>query len=176
MNVFLITVLISIIPLWELQNVLHELTHGLTIKLGWKWNFTLYPYPNTKLGRFCFASVLYEKVAGSKDMNDKDYGIVALAPKIMNLFFIILSSILACCFLHNDIAFGVLLVFITCNFIDFVFGILTLFRSAPKEGVDLWVFQKGFGYSIHILRDIGAVAISILGSLIGVLLILHFLW
>ena len=176
MNIFWITILISIIPLWALQNILHELTHGLTIKLGWKWNFTLYPYPNTKLGRFAFASVLYEKVAGSKDMTVKDNGIVAVMPKFMNLFFIILSSILAICFLHNTIIFGILLVFIVTNFIDFVFGILTLFRSAPKEGVDLWIFQEGFGYSIHTLRDIGAIMISTFGSLIGFLLILYFLW
>ena len=65
-----ITLFIVLIPLWLLQNIVHELSHGLTLKMGWDWDFKIWPFPSKKLGRFTFAHVTYQKKPTSKDPGD----------------------------------------------------------------------------------------------------------
>lgn len=171
MSVFWIAVLISVIPLWLLQNVIHELSHGMAAAVGWKWDFSIYPFPSMKLGRFTFAHCKYWPVENSKEIGTIGTGIIAIMPRVVNIAFMVIGMIF--CAANNQVIIGVFLVFCWCNFIDFAFGLSTIFRKEPKYSVDLWKFQKAFNIDINIIRIysiismlmffVGLICLTILG-------------
>jgi hypothetical protein len=174
MTAFWIAVLVSIIPLWLLQNVIHELAHGLTMYFGWKWNFSIYPFPSKKLGRFTFAHCTYERTENSKDLDEKGRALVSIMPKIVNAVFIILAQIIAVATTSLPILSAILLVFAWCNYIDFTVGICTLFRSEPKETADLWRFQSYLNIPVNQMRmmAIGLLVYLAVPMLIGTVICL----
>lgn len=159
MSAFWIAVLVSILPLWLLQNIIHETAHALTAYFGWSWKFSIYPFPSMKLGYFTFAHCKYWSVENSKEISPTGNGIIAIMPRIVNMLFIIIGMIF--CAINNQTVIGVFLVFCWCNFIDFVFGLSTIFRKQPKDSVDLWKFQKAFNFSINKIRIYSIVLILV---------------
>jgi len=149
---FWIAVLVSILPLWLLQNTIHELAHGLTMYFGWKWKFSIYPFPSMKLGRFTFAHCTYEQTDESKELDDKAKALVCIMPKIVNTVLIVLAQIFATAAIGMPVLAAIFLVFAWCNYIDFSVGMFTLFRSSPKDTSDLWSFQRHSGIALNHLR------------------------
>lgn len=149
MNAQWVTLLIVIIPLWFLQNVVHELSHGLTLKLGWGWNFKLWPFPSNKLGRFTFACTMYESTPSSKDPGDNGWALVSIMPRVVNIILMFLMAILlAVC--SNMIISIVFLAFMWTNLIDFCVGMLSSLNKPNKS--DIWEFQKRLEIPINYLR------------------------
>jgi len=140
MAVHWIVLLCAIFPLWLLQNVIHELSHGLTIWLGWKWKFSIYPFPSKKLGRFTFAHVIYEKAEGSEDISAIGMALVAIMPKITNILFVLKAQIWATISIGIPSIAIVILLFAWFNFVDFIVGALAIFKSANES--DIWKFQS----------------------------------
>ena len=138
MNAFWITVLASIIPLWFLQNVIHELSHGLTMWFGWKWEFLIYPLPSKKLGRFTFAHITYSKTSESKDISEHGKALVSIMPKIVNSIFILLAGIISISIMNSPILSAMTFVFMWCNVIDFTVGLMSIFGSSSES--DIWKF------------------------------------
>lgn len=155
MSAFWIAVLVSIIPLWLLQNVIHELSHGLTMWFGWKWKFSIYPFPSRKLGRFTFAHVTYEQTDESTEPDENGLALVSIMPKIVNTLFMAIAGIIAVSLTGFEILPAILLVFVWCNFVDFTFGLLGIFRSKRKS--DIWKFRD------HLDMPIGYLKFSVVG-------------
>jgi len=137
-----IVTLTAIIPFWLLQNVIHELSHGFTIKLGWKWKFSIYPFPSTKIGRFTWAHITYERIPESIDPSKERWGLIHIMPKLVNIVFVLIASTLALA-IPNDTASMLLLVFSWANLIDFGTGVVALLRSPTKKS-DLVKFGECF--------------------------------
>jgi hypothetical protein len=144
-----IVLCVVIVPFWLLQNVIHELSHGLTLKLGWKWNFEIWPFPSNRLGRFTFACITYEENLNSKNPGDSGWALVSIMPRIINIILIfLLVSMLALC--TNKIISIILLVFVWTNLIDFCVGLLSSLKK-PNQS-DIWEFQKYLGVPVNYLR------------------------
>jgi hypothetical protein len=144
-----ITFLLVIVPIWFLQNVIHELSHGLTIKLGCGWNFKIWPFPSNKLGRFTFAHTIWEKTASSKDPTDSGWALIYIMPRLTNIMFMMLSVILlyVC---SNTILSMILLVFMWTNFVDFCVGLFSSLKKPSKS--DIWRFRDCLGIPINYLK------------------------
>lgn len=166
MAIHWIIFLISIIPFWLLQNVIHELSHGLTIFFGWKWKFNVWPFPSKRLGRFTFANVVYMPTSESLPLEKKDWALVSIMPKIVNGIFIIFSSILAV-FLHHVSMTATLLLslFSWCNLIDYCFGMSSIFRSEPNE-TDIWKYKANMNVDVPKMRFWISVTIMFLTAMV----------
>lgn len=162
-----IVFLVLLVPFWLLQNIIHELSHGLTRYFGWKWKFKIWPFPSNKLGRFTWAHVIYEKTAESKELKNEDVALVSVMPKIVNAVLIIVAGILSVAF-SNSIASIIFLLLAWCNFVDFCVGFVSVFFKEPNES-DMWQFQRNLDLPIRMFKiiSIGAtiyVALPILLS------------
>lgn len=167
-----IVFLVLLIPFWLLQNTIHELSHGLTRYLGWKWNFKLWPFPSWKLGRFTFAHVKYEKTEESEELTNHDKALVSVMPKIVNSVLIILATLLSVAF-SNKVASIIFLLFAWCNFVDFCFGFFSVLFREPNQS-DMWRFQRFLNLPVKLYKlvSIGAMvymALLILFSTISFL-------
>jgi len=148
-----ITLLISIPILWLLQNIIHELSHGLTVKLGWNWDFSIWPFPSRRTGRFTFAHVKYFMNKSSQPIPDKGYALISIMPKISNLFFIIISACLLFLQLGHPIFLSVIAVFMICNYIDSFVGLKTAYQNKEKKiNSDIWKFQTNSGLTVNEVR------------------------
>lgn len=173
MNAFWITVIASVLPFWLLQNIIHELSHGLTACVGWKWKFSIYPFPSMKLGRFSFAHCLYFPDANSKTFSKKGFGIISIMPKIVNIIFMIMCAFVGIIYPDNQIVLALMAVFSCCNFIDFVFGMSSVFRLTPNKS-DLWRFIESFNLNICFARVVTALSMILFLIFPGILIILNF--
>ncbi len=138
MSVFLITFLIAIVPIWFLQNAIHQLSHGLTAWFKWKWNFKIYPWPSNDSGKISFSSIIFEGNDQSKEADDPGMALVLGMPKIVSSILMILSGILAVATVGVEILSALFLVFMWANLIDFVIGLIAIFRSQDES--DIWRF------------------------------------
>ena len=157
-----IVTLAVILPFWFLQNVIHELSHGLTLKLGWKWNFSIYPLPSMKLGRFTWAHVKYERTEESKEVDKEGWALIRIMPKLVNIVFMLLASVLAAG-ISNNVVTMILLVFAWTNFIDYFVGMLSAIRLSGLNGgqsTDLLKFKRDLDIPDRTLQ-IGAVVSTI---------------
>jgi len=146
-----LTALIAFLPMWLLQNYIHELSHGLAMRLGWKWSFKVWPFPSKKLGRFTWAHVIYFKTESSKEISKPSRGFVAIVPKIVNLVFILFGFLALMLSSGCGICSTLLLMFMFYNFIDYFVGLLSVFRSKPTD-TDLWRFQQNLNIDKNTLR------------------------
>lgn len=159
-----IVLLIAILPFWLLQNIIHELAHGLALRLGWGWKFTIWPFPSMKLGRFTFAHVLYEPTETSTTPSSRGWGLVSIMPRIVNGVFFMCSTVLATVLRTIcPVAAVLCALFAACNLADFTFGVAGIFRREPNQS-DIWRFQAYFGIDPYNLRWV-AVASILLGWL-----------
>jgi hypothetical protein len=156
---FWIIIACSILPLWFLQNVIHELAHGLTVKIGWGWDFSIYPFPSNKLGRFTFAHVKYTNNENSKVIPEKGFGLVSAMPKIVNIVLIVLSALFIAIFYNNVYVVAPLIVFTWCNYIDFTVGMLSIFK-ANKTKSDIWRIQKHLNVDVKFLQILSAFSVA----------------
>ena len=171
-----ITILISIPILWLLQNIIHELSHGLTMKLGWSWDFKIWPFPSNRLGRFTFAHVKYFKNKNSKEVSEKERSLVSIMPKISNLIFIFLSGIFLYFQIGPAILLSILVVFMLCNYIDFIVGTQSIFRNSKKDSKsDIWRFQRSLDLDLSKMRVIVALILVLLTVFISGSIIPYFL-
>ena len=153
MEIHWIVLLCSILPLWLLQNTIHKLAHSLTIYMGWKWKFSIYPFPSKRLdGRFTFAHVLYEMTEESKMPSKYGIALVSIMPKITNILFILKAQLWAVFFMEIPSISLIALLFSLFNFIDFAFGALQIFRSKLDNAIDIWDFQYNSEISIKTIR------------------------
>lgn len=156
-------ILFVLIPLWFLQNVIHETAHGLVVKI-FKWDFIIYPYPNTKLGRFTFASVLFIQPPNSQNLTAGQIAWVYGMPKLVNLVFIaVLNSILFLAPL-NFYVFTVLSAFLLTNLVDFQSGFFSLLRNVLEAD---WT-RLQFNWDINRRKIFIPVLIVIITLLFGV--------
>jgi hypothetical protein len=157
-----IVCLIAILPLWLLQNVIHELSHGLTLWIGWRWKFSIYPLPSTKLGRFTFAHVTYSPTASSREPAPGDWALVSIMPKIVNCVFMMLGQVGAALFESCPAVALPLALFAVFNYIDFAVGMLGIFKD--KKENDLWKFQAGTEIPVRTVRIASAALVGFLGA------------
>lgn len=144
-----IVLLVAVIPFWLLQNVIHELSHGLTLRLGWNWDFKIWPFPSTALGRFTFAHVKYMKNSESTDPPEAGWALVSIMPRIVNIVFILISAFFLAVF-SNMVVSILFLLFMWTNLIDFCVGMLSSLREPNKS--DIWKFQSYLGIPKDYLR------------------------
>lgn len=161
-----IVALAAILPLWLLQNVIHELAHGITMWIGWRWKFKIFPFPSTRLGRFTWAHVVYEPTSKSSDPSPAERALVSIMPKLVNVFFIFLVAIFSVPLYGVPIALALVLMFGIFNLVDFVAGFSSIFRDAPNT--DIWRFQKGTGVPVSHLRIGGSLIALMLAFLVGI--------
>lgn len=167
MAIHWIVFLAALLPFWLLQNVLHELAHGLALKLGWGWKFSIWPFPSKRLGRFTFANVVYEPTCVSKVPTSKGWAFISAMPKIMNLFFFFASIIVGLMISrsHKVVAF-LCEVFGICNMVDFSFGMASIFRREPNQS-DMWRFQSNLNLDLYNFRWFSAWLIFAVCSIMG---------
>lgn len=146
-----IVLFVCVIPFWFLQNVIHELSHGLAMYLGWKWKFKIWPFPSNRLGRFTFAHVKYERTNESKDLSDLGRGFVSIAPQLVNCVLITLTLVALLCWVSSAIVWSAILVlFMWTNFIDLSANLSTLLRSSGNT--DIWKFKRYQNIPLNLLR------------------------
>jgi len=159
MAVHWIVLLAAIIPFWLLQNIIHELAHGLALRLGWGWKFSIYPFPSTKLGRFTFAHVIYEPTATSGTPTSQGWGLVSIMPRIVNGVFLMTAATLAAVLRTvSPVAAVLCALFAACNLVDFSVGMAGIFRKDPNQS-DIWRFQSYIGIDVYKLRWLAAISI-----------------
>ena len=160
-----ILLLAALVPFWLLQNIIHELAHGLTMRLGWAWRFRIWPFPSMKLGRFTFAHVVYEPSAASGTPTNKGWALVSIMPKLVNVAFMILGTVLSIVLRPVSMATaGLLVLFAVCNAVDFSVGMTRIFCRNPDEA-DIWKFQSYMEMDVYRLRWLSA---SIVVAAVGV--------
>lgn len=151
-----VILLAALAPFWFLQNVIHELAHGLALRLGWGWKFTIWPFPSMRLGRFTFAHVLYEPTAESTTPTNQGWGLVSIMPKIANGAFFILGTLLSTLLVKvSPVAAALCALFAGCNLVDFSVGMAGIFRAEANDS-DIWRFQASAGFDIGKLRWLAA--------------------
>lgn len=156
MAVHWIVFLAALIPFWFLQNVIHELAHGLTMWLGWGWKFKIWPFPSNKLGSFTFAHVLYEPTATSRAPSNRGRALVSIMPKIINGIFITISAALTAILASAPtVVIALFALFAACNLIDFSVGMVSIFRKEPNQS-DLWRFKTYIDMDTYNLRWLAA--------------------
>jgi hypothetical protein len=163
MAVHWIVLLVAIVPFWLLQNIIHELAHGLTLRIGWGWRFRIWPLPSMKLGRFTFAHVVYEPTATSSTPDNAGWALVSIMPRLVNGVFIMLSSVSATLlWAPAPVASVLCALFAACNFVDFAVGMAGIFRSEPNQS-DIWRYQTYMNANVGKMRWLAA--LTILGGL-----------
>lgn len=160
-----IIALIALLPMWLLQNYIHELAHGLMLWFGWRWKFKVFPFPSTKLGRFTWAHVTYEPTPSSREPSSKGWALVSIMPRIVNMVLIPVSSILSVVLLAHPIPAVLLSMFALFNFVDFTAGATGIFRK--KRQTDIWSFQSRMNWSLPTLRLQIAILLALLAFLAG---------
>jgi hypothetical protein len=159
MAVHWIALLAALVPFWLLQNVIHELAHGLALRLGWGWRFTIWPLPSMRLGRFTFAHVVYEPTSESSMPDASGWALVSMMPRLANGAFIIVSTMLAAILWRVSLVAATLLaLFAAYNLVDFSVGMAGIFRSRPNQS-DIWRFQANTGTDVGKLRWMAALTI-----------------
>lgn len=125
--------LIAALPVWLLQNVMHELMHGLAI-LPWGWRFKIWPFPGRINGRFYFAYVEYLNV---NNITIPGYGWVAvhLMPKIYNLMVLLVGTLLFLFVPFGAVGHTIITTLIIAQLIDFTTGMVALFRSSEPDSL-----------------------------------------
>jgi hypothetical protein len=168
MAVHWIVLLVALVPFWLLQNIIHELSHGLTIRIGWGWKFSIWPFPSTKLGRFTFAHVIYEPTATAQTLTSRGWALVSIMPRIVNGGFVLISATLAAILASVSPVVSVLCaLFAACNMIDFSVGMAGIFRQEPNQS-DIWRFQAYMGFDVYKLRWLAALSILFGWALLAV--------
>lgn len=162
-----IIMLAAILPLWLLQNVIHELAHGLAMKIGWGWRFSIYPFPSKRLGRFTFAHVTYSPGPDSVDPGETGRALVSIMPKCVNTVFAFAAAVASLSLLQAGLlsAAAVLALFLVCNYIDFTVGMLAVFGS--NEMADLHRFKRCLHLSDREVRIWASLLVLLLGGIIG---------
>lgn len=175
MAVHWIVLLVAIVPFWLLQNIVHELAHGLALRIGWAWRFSIWPFPSMKLGRFTFAHVIYKPTSTSSMPDNRGWALVSIMPRLVNGVFILASTVSATLLAKWSLVTAVLLtLFAVCNFVDFGVGMAGIFRSEPNQS-DIWRYQT------HMSADVGkmrrtAVLTILLGLVCVAVPILRLFW
>jgi len=172
METHLIVLLITIIPFWLLQNIIHELSHGLTLYIGWKWDFKIWPFPSKKLGRFTFAHTEYKRTLKSKEPDNRGWALISIIPKIVNIIFILLCTLFLF-LISNNIISILFLIFLYTNSIDFCVGLLSSLRDPNNS--DIWKFRDYFQISTNYLKY-WCVSISISQIVMVILITIYKLW
>jgi hypothetical protein len=159
MAVHWIVLLVALVPFWLLQNIIHELAHGLALRLGWGWRFSIWPFPSMKLGQFTFAHVIYEPTVTAVAPTSKGWGLVSIMPKIVNVVFLIVTAVLATALRTvSPVAAVLCALFASCNLVDFSVGMAGIFRQEPNQS-DIWRFQSYIGVDVYKLRWLAALSI-----------------
>jgi len=170
-----IALLISIPILWLLQNVIHELSHGLIMDIGWDWDFKIWPFPSKKLGRFTFAHIKYFKNKDSRDPSLSGQALVSVMPKIINLFFILVAGTMLFFGLGNTIYLSILAVFVMCNYIDALVGTQVIFRNSKKDSAsDMWKFKRNLDLDLTKMRIVIAIILVVVTVFVGGSIIPYF--
>jgi hypothetical protein len=160
-----IVALIAILPMWFLQNIIHELAHGLTLWFGWRWKFRIFPFPSKKLGRFTWAHVRYIRTSASTDPSDGGMALVSIMPKLVNIVFIY-GALIAAILAPSPILLLLLLMFALFNLVDFSVGVAGIFRSKPNSS-DIWNYQQRSRMPVGHLRFAAVALFLILFITVG---------
>lgn len=159
MPVHWIILLVAIFPFWLLQNIIHELAHGLALRIGWGWRFSIWPFPSTRLGRLTFAHVVYEPTSASSMPDNAGWALVSIMPRLANGALILVSSVLSLLLKPWLMVAAVLLaLFATCNLIDLIVGMAGIFRAGPNQ-TDIWRYQTYTGADVARMRWVAVLAI-----------------
>jgi len=154
-----IVLLLAVVPFWLLQNTLHELAHGLALRIGWGWKFSIHPFPSRALGRFTFSHVVYEPKAAAEIPTNRGWALVSIMPRIANGVFIPVGAVLSVALAQVSIVATVLCaLFAACNTIDLCVGMASIFRREPSQS-DIWRFQSNMGFGVGELRWLAACSI-----------------
>jgi hypothetical protein len=164
----LVLILIVLVPFWFLQNIIHELAHGLAIRIGWGWKFSIWPFPSKKLGRFTFAHVIYEPTAASQTPTNKGWALISIMPRIVNSGLILISTTLSDILVSvSPVAAVLCALFAACNLVDFSVGMAGIFRNEPNQS-DIWRFQTYMEFDVFKLRWLAAFSILFGWALLAV--------
>lgn len=172
MDTHWIILFVCIIPFWFMQNVIHELSHGLTIYFGWKWKFKIWPFPSKKLGRFTFAHTKYIRTEKSKDLSYIGRAFVSIAPQLVNVFFLISTSYILLTATISLVWSAILVLFMWTNSIDLSVNLLSILRSPNNS--DIWKFKRYLDIPLNRVKYscIGVVVYQAIALIITTLVVL----
>jgi hypothetical protein len=122
--------------MWFLQNLIHELSHGLYIWVIYRWKFKIHPFPSKQLGEFTWSYISYMPKNKSKKIYVNGWASISIFPKIVNIILFSISGI-SLIFISKKI-YIFILIFMFFNFIDFSSGLLHIFHK--KNDSDIWDF------------------------------------
>jgi hypothetical protein len=146
--------LVLLLPLWLLQNIVHEVSHTLIPR--WKGCKTsIYPWPSIRDGRFYFAYATW-----TCRMSKREKAWTSAMPRVANLALLVLSTMLLAIGMPKLLATALLVLQVT-NWVDFSYSTMGIFRDNPAN--DAWQTAKYFGWSESWLRR-GSVA-AMVGTL-----------
>jgi len=159
---------VAIFPFWLLQNVIHELAHGLALRVGWGWWFSIWPFPSTKLGRFTFAHVVYEPTPTSSVPDNRGWALVSIMPRLVNGALILVAALLSVLLTSWSMDVAVLLTLLAFyNLIDFIVGMVGIFRSEPNQA-DIWRYQSYMNADVGKMRWVAAATILLAVACVAV--------
>ena len=156
---FLLEIILMSIFLWLLQNIIHEMSHGIYIWIKYRWRFTIYPLPSKRLGQFTWSYINYEQTKKSKPIDNYGMATSLLIPKIVNIFFIPISFFLLMIFHEIRQVKLLLTIFVIFNYIDFSSGLINIFRK--KNCNDVWNYKYYSGLSVKLLRILFSIFILV---------------
>ena len=131
---------------------IHECSH---ILIPWShgWRVEISLLPSWSAGRFTFGHATWQKEKHSREIQNK--GWVYIAPRISNLFFIV---ILAFCDNNFIKLFQVFMA------IDFIFNTIPIFISRRPN--DAWLTAEGFKWNIRLTRLASFAACGIVAGIV----------
>jgi len=159
MEVHWIAAISAILPMAFLQSVIHQLSHGLAMRIGWKWGFKIHPLPSKGASGVVWPHVTYRMCSKSCDLDMFGKAIASIAPKIANVVLVMASGI-AITQLLNPTLLTLLLMFALANTVDFM-SALSIFRKSGTS--DIWRFSNYTGIETsHVRWFVAAISFLLL--------------
>lgn len=120
-------ILLALIPIFLVQNVIHEISHAIPVWIRGGTLTLLKPYPHYHEGKFYFARMSFKR---EKTWDDFELGWISLAPAVHNIF---LFGFLAPFTLDNPHLNTIFLMLWIAQAIDFTNNIKNLLRGSDSD-------------------------------------------
>jgi len=171
-------VLALFVPFWLLQNIIHEISHGLVV-FSRGWGFQIYPVfhwahrdngraryfwnppprQQRKVGewQWYFARVVYKQDEGAKDITPKGWLLVALAPRITNTMLMVAMFVDHQMTRPDSSLQTIYALCGACQLVDGLAGILSIFCWwEDRKHTDIWHIYERSGLSRRTIQILAA--------------------
>lgn len=136
-------IIVFCLVFWIPQNVFHEGSHAIFIKLFKGKILEFFPFPSKRLdGMFSWAHIKYQY---QKDMSETELGLISSGPLMMSFLMIIITSFLIFQFNLNPVVDSILISLYITNWFDASYNLSTFYRKPySKPMTDGWRSAKHF--------------------------------